>query len=178
MGTTDSKTETSTNIDFSKEFISKKTNTNIGMLCMTIVFTVLGALLTIAGLFPANSPGLTILGFLIFIVFLILDIAFIQELYKLHKYKNSLSDSNTILELDKMMETDKRVQEAIEKTKEAQAAQKQRQYKLDHPKCPTCGGTHTRRITTTSRAISVTATGLASRKLGKSFECLDCKYTW
>ena len=30
MGTTDSKTETSTNIDFSKEFISKKTNTNIG----------------------------------------------------------------------------------------------------------------------------------------------------
>lgn len=27
MGTTDSKTETSTNIDFSKEFISKKTNT-------------------------------------------------------------------------------------------------------------------------------------------------------
>ena len=78
MGTTDSKTETSTNIDFSKEFISKKTNTNIGMLCMTIVFTVLGALLTIAGLFPANSPDLTILGFLIFIVFLILDIAFIQ----------------------------------------------------------------------------------------------------
>ena len=77
-----------------------------------------------------------------------------------------------------MMVTDKRVQEAIEKTKEAQAAQKQRQYKLDHPKCPTCGGTHTRRITTTSRAISVTATGLASRKLGKSFECLDCKYTW
>lgn len=153
MGTTDSKTETSTNIDFSKEFISKKTNTNIGMLCMTVVFTVLGALLTIAGLFPANSPGLTILGFLIFIVFLILDIAFIQELYKLHKYKNSPSDSNTILELDKMMETDKRIQEAIEKTKEAQAAQKQRQYKLDHPKCPTCGGTHTRRITTTSRVL-------------------------
>lgn len=176
MGTTDLKTET--NIDFSEEFISRKTNTNIGMLCMTVVFTVLGVLLTIAGLFPADSPGLTILGFLIFVVFLILDIAYIKELYKLHKYKTSLSDSNTTLELEKMMETDKRVQEAIAKSKEAQAAQKQRQYKLDHPKCPTCGGTHTRRITTASRAISVTATGLASRKLGKSFECLDCKYTW
>lgn len=46
------------------------------------------------------------------------------------------------------------------------------------PKCPHCNSTHIQKISTTERAASVIGFGILSKKIGKSFKCLDCKYTW
>lgn len=45
-------------------------------------------------------------------------------------------------------------------------------------KCPNCGRLHVNEITTTQRATSVAVFGLASGKIGKSYECPNCKYKW
>lgn len=47
-----------------------------------------------------------------------------------------------------------------------------------HPKCPNCGSTNTFRITTAGRMASVAAVGIASGKIGKQYECKNCKYKW
>lgn len=46
------------------------------------------------------------------------------------------------------------------------------------PKCPTCGSTNIKPITTGERIGSITMFGIFSKKINKSFKCLDCKYTW
>lgn len=47
-----------------------------------------------------------------------------------------------------------------------------------YPACPKCGSHNTKQITTLDRSVSVAAVGLASSKIGKQFECKDCKYKW
>ena len=61
-----------------------------------------------------------------------------------------------------------RIQSAIDNAKQA----------VKHPKCPNCGSTNTVRITTVNRMASVAAVGIASGKIGKQFECKNCKYKW
>lgn len=66
-----------------------------------------------------------------------------------------------------------RIQEAI---KQNQAyVEKQA---LKHPTCPLCGSNNTERISTLSKAISVGTIGLASSKIGKQYQCKNCKHKW
>lgn len=46
------------------------------------------------------------------------------------------------------------------------------------PKCPTCGSTNVRKLDIIDRGLSVITLGLFSKKINKSFECKNCKYTW
>ena len=46
------------------------------------------------------------------------------------------------------------------------------------PKCPTCGSIKITKIGTVERAGSVAMFGLASKKIGKTFKCSNCGYTW
>ena len=46
------------------------------------------------------------------------------------------------------------------------------------PKCPTCGSTNIKHISTLNRAVSVGVFGLLSGKIGKNYECLNCKARW
>lgn len=46
------------------------------------------------------------------------------------------------------------------------------------PKCPTCGSTNIKKISTFNRAISIGTLGLLSGKIGKNYECLNCKSKW
>ena len=46
------------------------------------------------------------------------------------------------------------------------------------PKCPTCGSTNIRKISTLNRAVSIGTLGLLSGKIGKNYECLNCKAKW
>lgn len=56
---------------------------------------------------------------------------------------------------------------------------KEKQYQaLNIPKCPTCGSTNIKPITGSERAVSVIGLGLLSKKINKSFKCLNCKCTW
>lgn len=47
-----------------------------------------------------------------------------------------------------------------------------------HPKCPMCGSLNTERIGTLNRAASVATVGLASSKIGKQYQCKNCKHKW
>ena len=46
------------------------------------------------------------------------------------------------------------------------------------PKCPTCGSTKVHRITALNRGASVAMWGLFSGKIGKNYECENCKARW
>ena len=48
------------------------------------------------------------------------------------------------------------------------------------PKCPTCGSTNIRRISSTERGINAAIFGLFGNKRTCQFECLNsaCKYRW
>lgn len=46
------------------------------------------------------------------------------------------------------------------------------------PHCPTCGSFNVRPISTGKRLISTLAWGLGSSNVGKTYECLDCRYKW
>ena len=46
------------------------------------------------------------------------------------------------------------------------------------PTCPTCGSTNVRHISTLNRAVSIGVFGLFSSKIGKNYECLNCKSKW
>lgn len=45
-------------------------------------------------------------------------------------------------------------------------------------KCPVCGSTRVNKISTTNRLTSVFMFGLASSKIGKQYECKNCKHKW
>lgn len=46
------------------------------------------------------------------------------------------------------------------------------------PKCPTCSSTNVKRVSGTSKAISVVMFGLFSQKAKKQFHCNNCGYKW
>lgn len=48
----------------------------------------------------------------------------------------------------------------------------------NRPKCPTCGSTNLRKISTTSKVTSVAMWGLLSQKVKKTWHCNNCKYEW
>ena len=46
------------------------------------------------------------------------------------------------------------------------------------PHCPNCNSTNIRPISGLNRGASIAMFGIFSKKINKSFECLNCKYTW
>jgi len=52
------------------------------------------------------------------------------------------------------------------------------QSSMQNIKCPVCGSTKVNKISTANRVASVFAFGLASSKIGKQYQCLNCKHKW
>lgn len=48
----------------------------------------------------------------------------------------------------------------------------------NRPKCPHCKSTNIKPISALNRGASIAMLGVFSKKINKSFECLNCKYTW
>ena len=46
------------------------------------------------------------------------------------------------------------------------------------PHCPNCNSTNIRPISGLTRGASIAMFGIFSKKINKSFECLNCRYTW
>ena len=46
------------------------------------------------------------------------------------------------------------------------------------PTCPTCGSTKVKRISGLERGTSIIGFGIFSRKINKTYKCLNCKYMW
>jgi hypothetical protein len=63
------------------------------------------------------------------------------------------------------------------KVEEQQAARKEQQDLASGKRviCPYCKSTNTEKISTVSRAVSVSLVGVASSKLGKQWHCNNCK---
>ncbi len=68
----------------------------------------------------------------------------------------------------------------VKSQKAEKAAREQRELikQQNTPKCPTCGSTNIRHISTLDRATSILALGIFSSKIGKNYECLNCKAKW
>ena len=45
-------------------------------------------------------------------------------------------------------------------------------------KCPNCGRMNVEKISTLRKSASISVKGLASDKIGKTYECPDCHYIW
>lgn len=48
------------------------------------------------------------------------------------------------------------------------------EFNRDHPECPYCHTRNTKRISTSSRLLSVGLFGLGSKKIGKQWHCDNC----
>lgn len=70
-----------------------------------------------------------------------------------------------------------REQDALQKRLETEQAAKTKQQ-ANMPKCPICGSTNIGKISTLNRYVSVATVGLASSKIGKQYECKNCKHKW
>ena len=68
------------------------------------------------------------------------------------------------------------------KIKQEQILMQQKQHftsqPTNTPKCPTCQSTNIKKISTTSKAVSVGLFGLFSQKVKKQFCCGNCGYEW
>ncbi len=76
----------------------------------------------------------------------------------------------------------KKIREEIEREKSAQRLSQRNEQQIirnqNTPKCPTCGSTNVKHISTLNRAVSIGVFGLFSSKIGKNYECLNCKAKW
>lgn len=58
------------------------------------------------------------------------------------------------------------------------AANAQAQELLNKPKCPTCGSTRVKKISTTSKVAGAAMFGLFSKTARSQFKCEQCGYKW
>lgn len=91
----------------------------------------------------------------------------------LSKYKTGLKNSISLAEKDFEM-----YRQAVGLQVEIQKNRARKQQEIEHPPCPVCKSRNTQRISTASRVVSVSALGLASSKIGKQYECKNCKHKW
>ena len=91
-----------------------------------------------------------------------------------HRYlKNIALDTEKSAKRSKIEQN--KQQEELRKLKNNSSKNEGKNFK---PKCPTCGSTNVKLIGSGERTLSIITLGLLSKKINKSFKCLDCKYTW
>lgn len=66
-------------------------------------------------------------------------------------------------------------QESLKKQQETQEATKYNSYRY---KCPMCSSNKIMNISTAKKVVSTELLGLASNKIGKTYQCDECKYMW
>lgn len=94
-----------------------------------------------------------------------MDRSFLEAMIKLKQddiieYQSRMSQFRTQLEQQKQAEYIKEQQESSK------------------PHCPHCHSTNIKSISGLNRGVSIVMLGIFSKKINKSFECLDCGYTW
>lgn len=80
------------------------------------------------------------------------------------------------LQIAKQMEEQARRMEMEKNQKKEVAKYFPVQTNIIH--CPTCNSTNVERINVLNRALSFELVGFASNKIGKQFQCKNCKYLW
>lgn len=80
------------------------------------------------------------------------------------------------LKQDNIIEYESRMSQFRTQVQQQEQIKKEKSSNI--PKCPTCGSTNIRPISGTERAVSVIGLGLFSKKINKTYKCLNCKHTW
>lgn len=108
-----------------------------------------------------------------------------KELFRLFCNSNETTWENKIIELSNKYGNNQFNQEAYDKRQEIIEQQNidrirklKKETQQNIPKCPTCGSINIKKIGTGERVTSVGMFGLFSKKINKTFKCLNCKYTW
>ncbi len=66
----------------------------------------------------------------------------------------------------------------IEQDQIKQAQNRSHLEKSNFPKCPTCGSTNIKKISTSSKVFGAAMFGLFSKTARSQFECQNCHYKW
>ncbi len=159
------KKETISRLEKQIENSSKEIRNGTIGLCISLPLAILS--------FALSSNGS--LGFIIVISVIAVIFSFVFVVSGTNEKKTAIND----------LETAKRNLDEYEKNQnariEAMVAQGQvyaAKNAAKHPKCPICGSTNTERISTLNRTVSVATVGLASSKIGKQYQCKNCKHKW
>ena len=96
-----------------------------------------------------------------------------NELYKYHLSQTDRDayDKYVIEEREKRLEE----QRIVDQQKAEKEAKKYNHYRY---KCPMCQSNKIVNISVVKKAVSAELLGLASDKIGKTYQCDDCKYMW
>lgn len=87
-------------------------------------------------------------------------------------------DINFLDSMIKLAETDPVEYQLKLSQFKAQLAQQESAKQDSKPHCPHCKSTNIKPISGLNRGASIAMWGIFSKKINKSFECLNCKYTW
>ena len=98
--------------------------------------------------------------------------------YNVRKEMYDLAQRDVDAYKRKMIQNRRELEESKKQTQTRHAQEINAKVQANMIKCPHCGSYHTNRISTTNRAVSVATVGLASGKIGKQYQCRDCKHMW
>ncbi len=140
-----------------------------------IVFLIIAIALMVFGLCASTTGGVIFIGLGIFVL-AIAVVSFHEHKKAVHKYRLANTDYAAYEQYIKIeREKERETQEFLQKQKEENEARKYNNYKY---KCPMCGSNKVANISTVKKVVSVEILGLASDKIGKTYQCDECKYMW
>ena len=129
----------------------------------------LGTLAFVVFMFICEYTIIGFIGCIIAFMFLFTGISNLREEQALYdQYKD---------DAEKYIEAQYKLQENRELEYELIRQVRENQKKVGI-KCPNCKSDNVSRISTASRAVSIAAVGLASGKIGKQYECRQCRHRW
>ena len=108
-----------------------------------------------------------------FPVMLIWAIAFF--LFGIYRYTKKRSDYQFSKENPSAYRKNKIADQDIKQAADMQRVNNVLQNQI---KCPNCGKTNVSKMSVVGKAVSIGAVGLASNKIGKSYNCDSCGYMW
>lgn len=72
---------------------------------------------------------------------------------------------------------EKRIKRNLSSSNSFDLVQRQKESKTQ-PKCPTCGSTNIKKISTASKIVGASLLGLLSKTANSQFKCNNCGYKW
>lgn len=139
------------------------------------IFLIIAIALLVFGVWASSTGGIIFAGLGVF-AFVFAVASFNEHKKAVHKHHLANTDYSSYEEYIKSeREKERETQEFLQKQKDEKEAKKYNNYKY---KCPMCGSNKIVNISTAKKVVSAEMLGLASNKIGKTYQCDECKYMW
>lgn len=159
-------------LDNNADTTQKPSKYNLGCGFVALIL----AITTVAfGFWGISNYGIifVLLGLFIFAGACVAFNEYRKDIYKSHLAKTDYNAYQEYIEQEQQKE--KETQEFLQKQKEEKTAKKYNYYKY---KCPMCSSNKIVNISTAKKIVSTEMLGLASKQIGKTYQCDECKYMW